>query len=175
MHRPAAGYLPAMDRRQGSRSRRTLTLLLVVAPLLVACTGKPAGTSAWQSSTDRVLGTAIAGLGTARLVVQAEVRGDLPHTYAVVTATDAIDTSTKEVATYVVGQPPDRLHRAHREVSHALQDAVALMVEVRVALASPGVTRAAARQLVDAIDAMRHRLDDLDTAVQEAPATVGAS
>jgi hypothetical protein len=163
-----------MDRPQGSRSPRALTLLLVVAPLLVACAGKPAGTSAWQGSTDRVLGAAIAGLGTARLVVETEVRGDLPHTYAVVTATDAIDTSTKEVATYLVGQPPDRLHRAHREVSRALQDAVALMVEVRVALASPGVSPATARRLVGAIDAMRHRLDDLDRAVRRAPASVGA-
>jgi hypothetical protein len=144
-------------------------------PLLGACTGSPSSTSAWQSSSDRALGTAISGLGTARVVVEAEARDDLPHTYAVMTATDAVDTSTKEVATYLVAQPPDRLHRAQHEVSRALQDAVALLAEVRVQLASPGLSRTSARHLVDAIDAMRERLDRLDRAVQEAPGSVGAS
>lgn len=156
-----------------------MLVMVVLVPVLTGCIGSPigspAGTASWQSSSDRVLGTAISGLGTARLVVAAEARDDLPHTYAVVAATDAVDTSTKEVATYLVGQPPDGLHRAHDEVARALQEAVALLAQVRVALASPGLTRTTARRLLDAIDAMRDRLDKLDSAVQKNPATVGAS
>jgi hypothetical protein len=146
--------------------------VLVVA-LVSGCTGSPSSTSAWQSSTDRTLGQVIAGLGTARIVLVEEAQDDLPHSYAVVTVTDAIDTSTKEVATYLVGQPPDQLHRANAEVTRALQAAVALLVDVRVAVASPGLTPASAMGLLDAVDAMRDRLDELTTAVEKSPGTVG--
>jgi hypothetical protein len=115
----------------------------------------------------------IAGLGTARIAVREDSQDDLPHAYAVVTVTDAIDTSTKEVASYLVSQPPDRLHAAHHEVTAALQAGVALLDDVRVSLASPGLNGAAAQELLDAIDAMRDRLDKLDSAVEKSPASVG--
>jgi hypothetical protein len=150
-------------------------VLLATVPALVGCTGSPSSTSAWQSTSDRTLGTVISGLGTARVVVRAQARDDLPHAYAVVAATDAIDTSATEVATYLVGQPPDRLHRANSEVAHALQEAVSLLAEVRVALASPGLSASGAGRLVKAIDAMRDRLDTLDRQVQTSPGSVGRS
>lgn len=140
---------------------------------LVACTGQPASTSAWQSSTDRTLGSVISGLGTARVVVTEESQDDLPHSYAVVTVTDVIDTSTKEVSSYLVSQPPDRLHQAHAEVTRALQDGIALLVAVRVALASPGVSPTEAERLVDELDAMHDRLDKLDDTVTSSPGSVG--
>ena len=144
-------------------------------PLLgaVACTGRPASTSSWQGATDRALGSVISGLGTARVAVTEEAQDDLPHTYAVVTVTDMVDTSTKEVSSYLVSQPPDRLHRAHAEVTEALQDGIALLVAVRVALASPGLSPPEATRLVREIDAMRDRLDDLDAAVMSSPGSVG--
>lgn len=148
--------------------------LLVLAWLLAACTGQPSSTSAWQSSTDRTLGSVISGLGTARIAVTEESQDDLPHTYAVVTVTDVIDTSSKEVSSFLVGQPPDGLHRAHAEVTRALQDGIALLVDVRVALASPGLSGGDAKALTREIDAMSDRLDALDSKVKKSPGSVGA-
>ncbi len=143
--------------------------------MAAACTGHPTGTSAWQSSSDRTLGSVISGLGTARLVVHEQAQDDLQHTYAVVSITDAIDTSSKVIASYVVRQPPDDLHRAHGEVTRALQDGLALLVDVRVALASPGLTGSDASRLVKQLDAMRDRLDKLDSDVMTSPGSVGKS
>lgn len=163
-----------MDRRRRPlvvRAPMTLAVLAVAA----GCTGSPSSTSSWQSSTDRTLGTVISGLGTARIVVREESQNDLPHSYAVVSVTDAIDTSAKEVSSYLASQPPDRLHRAHAEVTRAMQDGIALLVDVRVSLASPGLTPTEAKQLTSAIDTMRDRLDKLDGDVMESPGSVGAS
>jgi hypothetical protein len=147
---------------------------VLAAVALAGCTtGKPASTSSWQGSSDRTLGQAISGLGTARLVVEQEAGNHLLHTYAVVTATDAIETTSKEISSYLVGQPPDNLHAANQVVTTALQDAASLLVEVRVALASPGLTHAAGRALVKKIDAMRDRLDKLDSGVTASPGSVG--
>jgi hypothetical protein len=151
-----------------------VTGMLVLLWLAAACTGQPSSTSAWQSSSDQTLGTVISGLGTARIVVTEESQGDLPHTYAVVAVTDAIDTSSKEVSSFLVGQPPDGLHQAHAAVTRALQDGIALLVDVRVALASPGLSRTDAERLTRAIDAMHDRLDQLDGTVMKAPRTVAA-
>jgi hypothetical protein len=148
---------------------------LVLAAVCSACTGKPASTSAWQSSSDRVLGSLISSLGTARVVVEQERRDGLPHTYSTQTVTDAIETSSKEVSSYLVGQPPDALHEANRAVTLALHEAEALLVEVRVAIASPGLSASSADELVARIDAMRDRLDGLDKAVMTSPRTVSAS
>jgi hypothetical protein len=102
--------------------------------------------------------------------------GDLgPHTYTVVTVTDAIETSGKEVSSFQVSQPPDTLHVANEAVNRGLDDAVSLLVEIRVALASPGVDRAEAQRLVDRLDALRTKLDDLDSRVQKSPGSVGSS
>jgi hypothetical protein len=160
-----------MDR--GRRRGLPAAGLAVLGLLATACTGQPTSTSSWQSSTDRTLGSVISGLGTARIAVTAESQDDVPHTYAVVTVTDAIDTSTKEVASYLVGQPPDRLHRAHAEVTRALQDGISLLVDVRVALASPGLSASDAKRLVDEIDRMHDRLDGLDDEIQKSPQSVG--
>lgn len=141
--------------------------------MVTGCTGKPSSTSSWQSSTDRTLGTVIAGLGTARLVVEQESRDKIPHAYSVVAVTDAIGTSSREISSYLVGQPPDDLHAANAKVTAALQAAAELLVEVRVEIASPGIDRGGAQRLVDRIDAMRDRLDELDTAVMRSPASVG--
>lgn len=135
-------------------------------------TGRPASTSAWQSSSDRALGQAISGLGTARVAVRVEVRNRAPHTYTVVTVTDAIESTGKEVSTYQVDQPPDGLHQANKVVGQALDDAVSLLVDVRVALASPGLDDARASELIDRIDAQRKKLDDLDKAVMSSPDSV---
>jgi hypothetical protein len=162
-----------MDRLRRRRVLRVSLLLLVL--VVAGCgVGRPASTTAWQSSTHRTLGTVISGLGTAKIALREAVQGDLEHTYAVVAATDAIDTSTKEVATYAASQPPDRLHAAHHDVVAALDDGIALIVDVRVSLASPGVSHSRATQLLDAIDAMNDRLDKLDKAVEKSPASVVA-
>ncbi|HET6168137.1 MAG TPA: hypothetical protein VFE07_14995 [Marmoricola sp.] len=148
---------------------------VAVAFVVSACTGQPSSTSAWQSSSDRTLGSVISGLGTARVVVREESQHDLPHTYAVVAVTDVIDTSSKEVSSFIVGQPPDRLHRAHAAVTRALQDGIALLVDVRTALASPGLSGPDAQRLTKELDAMRDRLDTLDSQVTKSPESVGAS
>ncbi|HEX7716076.1 MAG TPA: hypothetical protein VF416_02215, partial [Marmoricola sp.] len=95
-------------------------------------------------------------------------------TYTVVTVTDAIETTGKEVSSYQVAQPPDGLHRANAVVGNALDDAVSLLVDVRVALASPGLDAEASGLLLDRIDALRQKLDHLDSAVTSAPASIGA-
>ena len=112
---------------------------------VAGCTGQPASTSAWQSSSERVIGTAISGLGTARLVVTQEQRSRLQHSYAVVASTDTIDTTSKEVSSYLVKQPPDQLHDAQ-----------------------------AAARLVKQIDAMRKALEKLQTGVTSSPAAVSS-
>jgi hypothetical protein len=148
---------------------------VAAAWLLAGCVGQPANTSAWQGSADRALGQAIAGLGTARVALKLETDDRAPHTYTVVTVTDAIETSSKEVSTFQKSQPPDALHRANVAVNQGLDDAVSLLVEARVALASPGIDAAAGKSLVQRIDALRKRLDHLDSAVQKSPESVGRS
>jgi hypothetical protein len=144
-----------------------------LAVLAAGCgTGRPASTSAWQSSSDRTLGQAISGLGTARVAVRVEAGNRAPHTYTVVTVTDAIESTGKEVSSYQVAQPPDGLHRANKVVGQALDDAVSLLVDVRVALASPGLDDAEASALIHRIDAQRKKLDDLDKAVMSSPDSV---
>lgn len=168
------GYLRAVD---GGRHGRfgTWGAGLAAAVLLAGCTGQPASTSAWQSSADRALGQAIAGLGTARVAVRLETGDRAPHSYTVVTITDAIETSSKEASSFQTSQPPDALHRANEAVDQALDDAVSLLVETRVELASPGIDAAAGDRLVQRIDALRRRLDHLDSTVQKSPGSVGRS
>jgi len=152
-----------------------LLALLAGAALISGCgTGRPSSTSAWQSASDRVLGTAISGLGTARIAVEQERRNGVFHTYAVVTATDAIETTGKEISSYQVAQPPDALHSANAAVGDALDEATSLLVEVRVTLASPGLTAESASRLVKRIDALRDQLDKLDKAVEKSPQSVGS-
>lgn len=143
--------------------------------LLAGCTGQPTSTSAWQGSADRALGQAISGLGTARVALQAEVDDRAPHVANVVTVTDAINTTSQESSGFQVAQPPDALHRANTVVGNALDDAVSLLVHTRIELASPGVDATSAKRLVDQIDAMRKKLDDLDTRVKQSPGSVGRS
>src|SRR3954452_9189494 len=152
-----------LQQRGARRAGMGAALLALLAAS--GCTGQPASTSAWQSSSERVIGTAISGLGTARLVVTQDQGGKLPHSYAVVTSTDAIDTTTKDLSSYVVEQPPDALHDAQTAVTDALQQTVSLLSEVRVELASPGLDTQASARLLTQIDAMRKKLEKLQTGV----------
>ncbi|HEX2896192.1 MAG TPA: hypothetical protein VHO29_19470 [Marmoricola sp.] len=152
---------------------RAFCILLTAVTLAGCGTGAPSSTSSWQGSADRALGQALSGLGTARLAVRVESEDREPHTAAVVTATDAIDTTGKEVSGFQVEQPPDSLHRANKVVGDALDEAVSLLVDVRIALASPGIDRSAARDLTDRIDALRKKIDHLDTQVKNSPGSVG--
>jgi hypothetical protein len=161
-----------MHRRPHLPRRSVWAVLAVV--LAAGCTGSPTSTSSWQSSSDRALGEAISGLGTTRLAVEQEVRNRVPHSYAVTTINDAIESADKEVSSYSLAQPPDRLHRANQVVSQALDDAVSLMVDARVELASPGLDHAEAGSLLKQIDALRQRLDDLDSKVMASPGAVGS-
>lgn len=170
-----SGYGAAMAGRFRWSTRTSAALVLLGLGLLTGCgTGHPASTSSWQSASDRVLGSAISGLGTARLVVKQEAGNRVPHTYAVVAATDAIETTSKEISSYQVAQPPDALHRANSAVGDALDQANSLLVEVRITLASPGLTTDSAQRLVQRIDDLRDKLDTLDKAVEKSPESVGS-
>lgn len=166
------GYIRAVD---GVRkvSLAASGVALAAATLAGCGTGAPASTSAWQGSADRALGQALSGLGTARLAIKVESENREPHTAAVVTATDAIDTTGKEVSGFQVEQPPDPLHQANKVVGDALDEAVSLLVDVRIALASPGLDRTSARALMSRIDALRKKIDDLDAKVKSSPGSVG--
>lgn len=167
------GYCGAM--RGGGKWCVRATCLIAAAGLAAGCgTGAPASTSAWQGAADRALGQALSGLGTARVALRLEAEDRAPHDYNVVTATDAIDTTGQEVSGFQDAQPPDGLHRANKVVGQALDDAVSLLVDVRIALASPGVDAAAAGKLIDQVDALRKKLDDLDTKVKSSPQSVGS-
>jgi hypothetical protein len=174
------GYRARMRGWRGGASRRARALEFAVlgafvCGALAGCTtGQPSSTSAWQSASDRALGEVISGLGTARIVVEQEQRNRLPHTYSVEAVTDTIETSGREISSYQVGQPPDRLHRANAVVGDALDEASSLLVEVRVAIASPELTSESAHQLLERIDALRDELDQLDSAVMTSPESVGA-
>jgi hypothetical protein len=85
-----------------------------------------------------------------------------------------IETTSKEISSYQVAQPPDALHRANAAVGAALDEATSLLVEVRVTLASPGLTAESASRLLKRIDALRDRLDKLDKAVEKSPQSVGS-
>jgi hypothetical protein len=159
--------------QRARRTRLRAACLAATVALAAGCTGQPASTSSWQGSADRALGQAIAALGTARIALRLETDGRAPHTYTVVTVTDAIETSSKAVSSFQKSQPPDALHRANEAVNQGLDDAVSFLVEARVALASPGIDAAAGRRLVAQIDALRKKLDDLDSAVQKSPGSVG--
>lgn len=168
-----SGYRAAMAGRLRWSTRTSAALVLL--SLLTGCgTGHPSSTSSWQSASDRVLGSAISGLGTARIVVKQEEGNRVPHTYAVVAATDAIETTSKEISSYQVAQPPDALHRANATVGDALDQANSLLVEVRITLASPGLTTDSAQRLVQRIDELRDKLDKLDKAVEKSPQSVGS-
>ena len=173
MARSRDGYVASMWRV------RRPQLLAVCAGfstvLLAGCTGTPASISSWQSSCDRAIGEALSGLGTSRLAIDLEMDDRAPHSYVVVTVTDAIESSSKEVSSFQVAQPPDSLHRANKVVGQALDDAVSLMVDVRVAVASPGLGPASARVLLERIDSMRKKLNHLDSAVKSSPGSVATS
>ena len=173
MARARHGYVAVMSRARKGGLR--MACLAAAVWLLAGCVGRPASTSAWQGSADRALGQAIAGLGTARVAVKLETADRAPHTYTVVAVTDAIETSSKEASGFQTSQPPDALHRANQAVNQALDDAVSLLVETRIALASPGIDAAAGERLVQRIDGLRKKLDDLDRAVQRSPGSVGRS
>ena len=173
MARARHGYVLVMCR--GRKGGLHVGCLAAAVWLLAGCVGQPASTSAWQGSADRALGQAIAALGTARVAVELETLDRAPHTYTVVTITDAIETSSKEASGFQTSQPPDALHRANEAVNQALGDAVSLLVETRVALASPGIDAAAGRSLLQRIDDLRKKLEDLDSAVQKSPGSVGRS
>ena len=158
-----------------SAVRAPWLVVLALVATSSACTGSPASTSSWQSSSDRAIGELISGLGTARIVVVQERRDRLPHPYSTQTVTDVIETSSREISSYLVGQPPDDLHAANQAVTLALHEAESLLVEVRVAIASPGLNGSSADDLVARIDAMRDRLDRLDQAVMKSPRTVSPS
>jgi hypothetical protein len=162
----------------GSTCARVVVAVVLAASganALTGCTtGQPSSTSAWQSASDRALGEVISGLGTARIVIEQEQRDRLPHAYAVETVTDTIESSGLEISSYQVAQPPDDLHRANAEVGDALDEASSLLVEIRVAIASPGLTAVSADRLLDRIDALRDELDQLDKAVMNEPESVGA-
>lgn len=149
------------------------SLALGMAALAGCGAGSPSSTSSWQGAADRALGQALSGLGTARLAVRVESENREPHAAVVVTATDAIETTGKEVSGFQVEQPPDALHRANKVVGDTLDEAVSLLVDVRIALASPGIDWTSARQLTDRIDALRKKIDDLDTQVKSSPESVG--
>lgn len=167
------GYSAAM---RGGRPVRHVASVSLLAALAAGCvTGKPASVSSWQSASDRALGQAISGLGTARVALRVEARDHAPHTYTVVTVTDAIEATGKEASSHDVAQPPDALHDADKVVGQALDDAVSLLVDVRVALASPGVDGAAISKLIDRIDAQRKKLEALDKAVKSSPESVQGS
>lgn len=176
MNAAAFGYVGAMGgRMRGARCATSALALLLGAAALAGCgTGRPSSTSAWQSASDRVIGSAISGLGTARIAVKQEQENRVPHSYAVVAATDAIETTGKEIAGYQVAQPPDNLHSANAAVGDALDEANSLLVDVRVTLASPGLTTQSADRLVHRIDALRKKLDELDKAVMKSPESVGS-
>ena len=171
MARARHGYVVVMSRAW--KGGLHVACLAAAVWLLAGCVGQPAGTSAWQGAADRALGQAIAGLGTARVAVKLETDDRAPHTYTVVTITDAIETSSKEASGFQTSQPPDALHRANEVVNQALDDAVSLLVETRIALASPGIDAAAGRTLLQRIDDLRKKLEDLDSAVQKSPGSVG--
>jgi hypothetical protein len=141
--------------------------------MLIGCTGQPTSTSSWQSAADRAIGQAVAALGTARIALRVETEDRGPHTYSVVTVTDAVETSGKAASGFQTSQPPDALHRANEAVNQALGDAVSLLVRIRVELASPGIDAAAGKQLMAQVDVQRKQLDDLDKAVKTSPASVG--
>lgn len=171
----AHGYSAAMQgsMQRGRERALQFACLALCAGLAAGCgTGAPASASSWQSSADRALGQALAGLGTARLALELESRDRAPHAYTVVTATDAVDTTSQAASGFQVAQPPDRLHRANKVVNDALAEAVSLLVEVRVTVASPGIDRAEAGRLMDRIDALRTKVDDLDSQVKSSPGSV---
>ncbi|MGY2874846.1 hypothetical protein ACVW00_002036 [Marmoricola sp. URHA0025 HA25] len=175
MKQRGRGYGSAMGGRSRGTMRVSATGVLLLGFLGAGCTtGHPSSTSAWQSASDRALGEVISGLGTARLVVQQEQRNRLQHTYSVEAVTDSIETSGREISSYQVQQPPDDLHRANAAVGDALDEASSLLVDVRVALASPGLTEESARRLVQRIDDLRDQLDQLDKTVEKSPGAVGA-
>lgn len=173
MARTRHGYRRTMHTPSKTGARAAGAVAVVA--LLAGCTGQPSSTSSWQGAADRALGQAIAALGSARVALRIETGDRAPHSYTVVTVTDAIETSSKEVSSFQTSQPPDALHRANDAVNQALDDAVSLLVRVRVELASPGIDAAAGRQLVAQVDALRKRLDDLDSTVKKSPSSVGRS
>jgi hypothetical protein len=173
MARLRDGYLRGMWR---ARKPQVLAVCAGLASaLLTGCTGTPASVSSWQSSSDRAIGEALSGLGTSRLAIDLDTDDRAPHSYVVVTVTDAIESASKEVSSFQVAQPPDSLHRANKVVGEALDDAVSLMVDVRVAIASPGLDPATARVLLHRIDTLRKKLDRLDSAVKSSPGSVASS
>jgi len=179
MNHLGPGYGGGMIGRRGeSRRARVLVAVLLVAlgdGTLGGCvTGKPSSVSSWQSSSHRAIGEAISALSTARVVIEQERGNRMPHTYSVVAVTDVIETSGKEISSYERAQPPDELHEANATVGDALDKASSILVDVRVTLASPGLTAESARQLISKIDAMREQLDQLDGTVMKSPGSVGA-
>jgi uncharacterized membrane protein YccC len=143
--------------------------------LVTGCTGSPSDPAAWRDTSDKTVGQAIAGLGTAKVIAQQVEKDRLPHAYAVVSASEAVDTTVKEIRSYVGTQPPDRMHGPHAAVVAALVDALQLLVEARTTLASPEPSSQALHELVDRLTAASDKLDQLSQGLTATPTPEPAS
>lgn len=162
-------------RRADVPAGRVLTRLLapflaaVLALLATGCTGSPSSPSSWRDDSDKAVGQAISGLATARVVARQRAVDGLPHSYAVTTATDALDEVVREVRSFVRKQPPDALHQANADVVKALDDAVEALLGARVLLASPEPSKGQLEALVRRLDDVRDRLDQLSEGLTATP------
>ena len=154
--------------RNSSGVGRTLVALALVGLLAAGgCAGSPTSRTSWSDTAEQAVGQLVSGLGTAKVVLEANTAARLTHAYAVGTLTDALETADKEVGAFDVVQPPDDLHPLADRITRELYDAALLLREVRTEVTSPDLTRDAAQELLDRVEDALDSLDTLSATVSE--------
>ena len=122
--------------------------------------GTPASESSWKSDTDKALGSALSGLGTARLILDNQSHGRLPARYAAVSLRDALRVLQTETSGYLAAQPPASKETENAAAVRAIEESLTALNQAAVA----GPTSSAQRRTAyRAVDAEYQRVEKLQT------------
>lgn len=139
-----------------------LVLLLATTACSVVTGGQP-GTSAWKTQADQALGAAESSLGTAQLLLDAELRKRVTTAYAVVGVQDALTALDKKAQKFLQARPAAGKGEPDRRAATALLAAEAVL---HTALdAASGSVAAQRQQALDQVRRTREQVSTLRTQV----------
>jgi len=138
-------------------------VLLLATTACSAVAGSQPSPSAWTEQADQVLGAAESSLGTAQLLLDAELRRRVTTSYAVVGMQDALTSLDKKAQKFLQARPAPGKTGTDRQAVDAIVSAEALL---HTALdAASGSRTAERRQALDQVRRAREQVSRLRTQV----------
>lgn len=104
-----------------------MVVLLLTVFGCSARAGEQPSASAWKEQADQVLGAAEGSLGTAQLLLDAELRKKIPTSYAVVGMQDALTALEKKAQTFLEARPAPGTSGPDRQAVEAVLSAQVLL------------------------------------------------